>query len=32
MEILELAVRIAMPVMSVVLFVIAWPMLRSWHD
>ena len=31
MEILELAVRIAMPVMAVVLFVMAWPMLMSWR-
>ena len=30
METLELAVRIVMPVMVVVLFVMAWPMLRSW--
>ena len=31
MEILELAVRIAMPVMAIVLLVMAWPMLRSWR-
>jgi len=31
METLELAVRIVMPVMAVVLFLMAWPMLRSWR-
>jgi hypothetical protein len=31
MEILDTAVRIVMPVMAVVLFVMAWPMLRSWR-
>lgn len=31
MEILELAVRIAVPVLAVVLFVMAWPILRSWR-
>jgi hypothetical protein len=31
MEILDMAVRIVMPVMAVVLFVMAWPMLRSWR-
>ena len=31
METLELAVRIIGPMMVVVLFVMAWPMLRSWR-
>jgi len=31
MEILDMAVRIIGPVMVVVLFVMAWPMLRSWR-
>ena len=31
MEILDTAVRIIGPMMVVVLFVMAWPMLRSWQ-
>ena len=31
MEILDMAVRVIGPVMAVVLFVMAWPMLRSWR-
>ena len=31
MEILDMAVRIIGPVMVVVLFVMAWPMLSSWR-
>jgi uncharacterized membrane protein len=31
MEILDMAVRVIGPVMMVVLFVMAWPTLRSWQ-
>jgi hypothetical protein len=31
MEILDTAVRIIGPMMVVVLFVMAWPILRSWR-
>jgi len=31
MEILDTAVRIIGPMMVVVLFVMSWPMLRSWR-
>ena len=31
MEILDMAVRLVGPVMVVALFVMAWPMLRSWR-
>jgi len=31
MEILDTAVRIIGPMMVVVLFLMAWPMLRSWR-
>jgi len=31
MEILDMAVRLVGPVMVVVLFVMAWPIMRSWR-
>jgi uncharacterized membrane protein len=31
MEILDMAVRLVGPVMVIMLFVMAWPMLRSWR-
>ena len=31
MEILDLSVRVIGPLMVVVLFVMAWPMLRTWR-